>query len=106
MCQVLNLGNNVYSVQYVNPVTAPEKALCSVTASQSGDSKYNAATDVVKSFNWIKIPTQIVLSTGAGTPNAAGIYLNLKVVHASDQKTGAVANSPLSVVSTTPFAHD
>jgi hypothetical protein len=94
ICQILNLGNNVYSVQPLYPLTGADNAVCRIAANQSGNSSYNAAVEVTQTLTFNKQATKVVVRTSANTVSELGTYL-----YASTTTTaGRVAGSTTMVV--------
>jgi hypothetical protein len=75
ICQILNLGNNNFSVQPVYPLTGLDNVGCNIAANQSGNSTYAAAYEVMQSLTFRKQATRITFRTSAYTVTEAGLFL-------------------------------
>ena len=93
ICQVLNLGNNVYTVQPYYPLTGADNVVCRISANQSGNSSYNVATEVTQTLTFNKQATKVVIKTSTNTVSEAGSYLYVS----STTTAGRVAGSTTMV---------
>jgi hypothetical protein len=100
LCQVLNLGNGKFSVQPVYPLTGANSITCVISASQPGDSRFNAAPSVDRSMQISKQPTRVNVRTSAPMPTASGIYLYASTTTTAGRTAGSV--TMVSMSSLTP----
>ena len=89
LCQVLNLGNGKYSVQPVYPLTGANTITCVITAAQSGDARFIAATSVDRSMLISKQPTRVNVRVSAPSPTAAGIFLYASSITTAGRTAGS-----------------
>jgi hypothetical protein len=94
LCQILSLGNNVFTVQPTYPLSGADNVVCRIAANQSGNSQYASALEVSQTLTFNKQITKINYRTSASTISEAGIYL-----YASSTTTvGRIAGSTTMVV--------
>jgi hypothetical protein len=100
LCQVLNLGNGKFSVQPVYPLTGANTITCVITAAQSGDARFNAATSVDRSMLISKQPTRVNVRTSSSMPTPAGIFLYASTTTTAGRTAGSI--TMVSMASLTP----
>jgi hypothetical protein len=103
-CSILSLGNGAYSVQSA-PGVGGNSVLCSVVASQAGDTRYASATPVTRSFYWNKAAMAVSITNGVTTRTGVGpfqLIASVRYVTTALNSNLASLGEPLTVTSLTP----
>ena len=74
-CQLLNLGNNVYSVQAAARQIITDVTICTITAMQAGNATYDAAPSVSQNLKLIRESSKIQITAPSAVTDSGVLVI-------------------------------